>query len=151
MSLSICLGLRGVWCTCLGDLIIGCDLHAMILVTYEPLEDILFASIGIFLVDRYSWGNDQFIPSRGHEAHGWMMKPQAWDMTWVIDLHIEERSRCLGGTLAYPRRMRRTFTHLDNGLGRLKDHPTSPWCHPKGARDFCSGVPVKEDIFHNVW
>jgi hypothetical protein len=30
----------------------------MILLTYEPLEGILVVVAGLFLVDRYIWGND---------------------------------------------------------------------------------------------
>jgi hypothetical protein len=55
-SLRIHLGLRGVLCTCLGNLIFGCDLHAMILVTYEPLEGLLVVPAGPCPVDRYIEG-----------------------------------------------------------------------------------------------
>jgi hypothetical protein len=47
-------------------------------------------------------------------------------MTGVIDLHVEERICCLGGTLADTRQTSHTFTHLENGLGRIIDHPPSP-------------------------
>jgi hypothetical protein len=42
----------------LGNLIIGCDLHVMIVVTYEPMGAILVVVAGLFLVEKYMWGND---------------------------------------------------------------------------------------------
>jgi hypothetical protein len=36
----------------LGNLIIGCDLHAMIVVTYEPLEGVLVVVAVSLSVDR---------------------------------------------------------------------------------------------------
>jgi hypothetical protein len=69
----------------------------------------------------------------------------------IVDLYHEGVSCCLGGTLADPRWTSPNFTHLDDDLGRPRDHPPSSLHHPKGARDFYSGVLVKEDILHNVW
>jgi hypothetical protein len=40
----------------LGNLIIGCDLDVIILVTYEPLEGVLVVVVGPCPVDRYTWG-----------------------------------------------------------------------------------------------
>ena len=47
-------GLGRVRCTCSGDLIIRCDLLAMMLATHEALEGILVVFTGLFPVDRYS-------------------------------------------------------------------------------------------------
>ena len=41
-----------IGCTCLGNLIIGCDLHAMIPMTYEPLESVLVVAAGSCPVER---------------------------------------------------------------------------------------------------
>ena len=64
-----------------GNLIIGCDLHVMIHVTYEPLEGILVIVAGPFPMDMYTWGMinsdlhgdkipqmDDVTPTRGRET-----------------------------------------------------------------------------------
>jgi hypothetical protein len=66
------------------------------------------------------------------------------------DSTMKKEIVAFGGTLESLRRTIPTFIHLGDGLGRPKDHPSSPWRHIGGARASCSDAPAKVGNLHNV-